>query len=118
HVNTDTTTKVESDPAVTVLDNGFIVVSWTYPYNAGVDDDIYYRVFDQNGHPVSFNGSSGVHSLDISTDDETHSALSTIFAGKFMAAWQDSTSDGAGGRISGSVQEFVRTKRATTRRRL
>ncbi|EBU7498401.1 hypothetical protein DK058_26385, partial [Salmonella enterica subsp. enterica serovar Typhi] len=50
HVNTPATND-EREPDITVLDNGFIVVSWTRPF-AGTDDDIYGAIYDQNGNLV------------------------------------------------------------------
>jgi hypothetical protein len=45
-VNTPSTVD-ESDPDVTVLSNGFILVTWTHPFSS-TDRDIYGRVFDQD----------------------------------------------------------------------
>jgi Ca2+-binding RTX toxin-like protein len=109
HVNAPLDPYIELDPDITVLDNGFIVVTWTFPSSSGVDDDIYFRIFDQNGNPITIDGSSGERFLDISLDDAAASAISTIFAGRFVAAWQDTAGDGSGGRVSASIQELVRT---------
>ena len=108
-VNDPTDPQNEFDPDITVLDNGFIVVSWTYPFNAGVDDDIYFRIFDQQGSPVAIEGYSGVRVLDASFDDDVASAVSAILAGQFIGSWQDTLIDSSGGRITASVQELVRT---------
>jgi hypothetical protein len=45
HVNTPTPGFNESDPDVTVLPNGFIVVTWTYP-SSPTDHDIYVRMLN------------------------------------------------------------------------
>ena len=55
HVNVPGDPNNESDPDITVLDNGFIVVSWTYPAS-GVDGDIFCRIFDQDGNPITVDG--------------------------------------------------------------
>ena len=54
HVNVASDPNDESDPDITVLDNGFIVVSWTYPL--GVGGDVYCRIFDQDGNPITVDG--------------------------------------------------------------
>jgi hypothetical protein len=107
HVNTASTVD-ETDPDVTVLANGFIVVTWTHPFS-GVDHDIYGRVFDQNGNAVTINGSSTEFIVDANTSDEILSAVSHLTGGKFITSWQDSASDGSGGRISSTISELTRT---------
>ena len=95
-----------------MLDNGFIVVSWTDGYTPSAGYDVYFRVFDQNGDPVTIDGSSEQRLLDASSSPsvyETLSSLSAIFAGEFVAGWQDGRATAAAGRISASVQELVRT---------
>ena len=108
-VNDATDPENEFDPDITVLDNGFILVSWTYPFDPGVDDDIYFRIFDQQGVPVTIDGFSGVRVLDASFDDDVASAVSAMLAGQFIAGWQDTLSDGSGGQITATVSELVRT---------
>src|SRR5258706_11119558 len=98
----------ESDPDVTVLPNGFIVVTWTYPFSA-TDHDIYGRVFDQGGNAVTINGRSTEFVIDANTSDEIQSAVSHLTGGKFITSWQDSATDGSGGRISSTISELTRT---------
>jgi len=102
HVNNPSTGagKNESQPAITVLDNGFIVVSWTYPFS-GTDGDIYGRVFDQTGNAITIGGNSGEFVLTSSNTNDIASAVSVLLGGEFVTVWQDSdTSDGSLGRIT------------------
>ena len=102
HVNTPA---VGDDfaPDVTVLANGFIAVSWTRTASAP-DRDPYFRIYDPNGVPVT-----GQVALSVSGNDELTSALTALGGGLFLGAWQDATSDGALGSISGQVTELTRT---------
>jgi Ca2+-binding RTX toxin-like protein len=101
HVNTAGASN-ESDPDITVLENGFIVVTWTDP--AG-NNEIMGRIFDQDGNPIG----SPLPLSDSAGSDDIKSAVSAILAGQFITAWQDSESDGDGGRITALVSEIVRT---------
>jgi hypothetical protein len=107
HVNA-TSTVDETDPDVTVLANGFIFVTWTHPFSS-TDHDIYGRVFDQDGNAVTINGSSTEFIIDANASDEILSAVSHLTGGKFITSWQDSASDGSGGRISSTITELTRT---------
>ncbi|EAB6718136.1 hypothetical protein DUP91_27860, partial [Salmonella enterica subsp. enterica] len=102
HVNTPATND-EREPDITVLDNGFIVVSWTRPF-AGTDDDIYGAIYDQNGNLVM-----SQFSIAGSSDTDIRSAVAGLLNGEFVTTWQDSQTDGSGGRISGTVRALVRT---------
>ena len=96
----------ESDPDIAVLDNGFIVVSWTDPANNG---DILCRIFTQSGVPVLLDGSSAPINLSSSSGADIKSAISGVLAGEFVTVWQDSDTDGSGTAITARVQELVRT---------
>ncbi len=101
--------KNEIEPAITVLDNGFIVVTWTYPAS-GTDSDIYGRIFDQSGNPITVSGITGDFAFTLGTTDDIASAVSVLLGGEFVTVWQDSdTSDGSGGRITRMESELVRT---------
>ncbi len=106
HVNT-TSTVDESDPDVTVLANGFILVTWTHPFSS-TDHDIYGRVFDQDGNAVTIGGSSAEFVITSSGTDDTLSAVSHLTGGKFITSWQDSESDGNGGGIHSTASEITR----------
>jgi Ca2+-binding RTX toxin-like protein len=92
----------ESDPDITVLDNGLIVVTWTHPFSAA-DDDIYGALFDQSGNRLTVDGSS-FFVLTATGDRDIKSAVSALLDGKFVTVWQD----GASGDIIGEVNELVR----------
>ncbi|WP_442583170.1 calcium-binding protein [Mesorhizobium sp. ASY16-5R] len=93
---------VESDPDISVLENGFIVVSWTRQLS-GTDHDIMARVYTPAGAAVT-----DEFVVTASADMDVNSAVSGLLSGKFVTAWQDNTSDGDGGQISAEVNELVR----------
>nr|WP_298095993.1 calcium-binding protein [uncultured Shinella sp.] len=108
HVNT-TSTVDEVDPDISVLSNGFIVVSWTRPFNA-TTDDIFARIFDQNGNALSANLASEFAIAAEGADRDIFSALGMLKNGKFVTVWQDAgDTDGDGGRITGEVNQLTRT---------
>lgn len=107
-VNT-TSTVDEVQPDVSVLSNGFIVVSWTKPFNA-TTDDIFARIFDQNGNALSANLASEFAIAAEGADRDIFSALGMLQNGKFITVWQDGgDTDGDGGRITGEVNQLTRT---------
>ncbi|MCR6500153.1 calcium-binding protein [Shinella sp. CPCC 101442] len=107
-VNT-TSTVDEVDPDISVLSNGFIVVSWTKPFNA-TTDDIFARIFDQNGNALSANMASEFAIAAEGADRDVFSALGMLQNGKFITVWQDAgDTDGGGGRITGEVNQLSRT---------
>jgi hypothetical protein len=93
-----------SEADVAVLPNGFIVVGWSRQDDHG-HRAIHGRSFDQDGYPIdlgefALSSSGSVHQLP---------ALAAVGpSGQFVASWQDSTSDGSGGRITSVVSELVR----------
>ncbi len=97
-----------ADPSVTVLDNGFIVVTLTSKF-AGTDPDIAARVYDQKGQPVDIGNSSNLFYPARTSTHEELSSIAVLKDGRFVTAWQDSASDGGGGRITAQVSEIVRT---------
>lgn len=94
----------ESDPAVTVLENDFIVISWTDPSSAG---DIISRIYDGDGNLVNING-TGILSQTATASADEFSSLGAITGGIFAIAFQDSALDSDGGSIGGQVVEIVR----------
>ncbi|MDQ6432507.1 calcium-binding protein [Mesorhizobium sp. LHD-90] len=96
--------EVDVEPDVTVLENGFIVVSWSR--NLGlVDYGVMARVFTAAGVAVT-----DEFALDLGPSADRHSAISGLLSGKFVTTWQDSSPDGGvDGRIGASVSEIVRT---------
>ena len=97
-------TDIETDPSVTILDNDFIVVSWTDPSSAG---DILGVVYDSSGNVVSV-GALDFIVFTATGSADTNSALGTIGSGDFAYAWQDSFSDIDGDKVSGGVASIVR----------
>jgi hypothetical protein len=81
HVNTPGVA-IESDPDITVLTNGFVVVSWTTTQPAG-GSDINGRVYDQDGNPIT-----GQFSFANTSANEAFSSLSHFTAGSFITTWQ------------------------------
>ena len=107
-VNT-TSTVDEVEPDIAVLSNGFIVVSWTRPFSATADD-IFARVFDQNGAALPANLAAQFAIAAEGGDRDVLSALGILENGKFVTVWQDAgDTDGDGGRITGEVNEVTRT---------
>ncbi len=103
HVNTPSAAH-ESDPDVAVLENGYIVVTWT---NVGAGGDIHARVFKQNGSPVTLDGDTDEFVITGSTGK--YSAVSGL-PGGFITSWEDNvTSDGDGGQITSTIQALTRT---------
>ncbi|NGO53844.1 calcium-binding protein [Allomesorhizobium camelthorni] len=99
---------VEQDPDITVLENGFIVVSWTQP--AGLaGTNIYARLFDPDGVPIAVNGSTDAFAITSSSTNDRDVSISSFFSGVFGAVWTDSENDGDGGQITGEVNQITRT---------
>ena len=97
----------ELNPEIAVLDNGFILVTWSHVVGAG-DRDIYGRLFDQAGNAIQIGGQDRF-TIDGTLNDETQSSVAALLNGQFVTTWTDTESDGSGDRISGRVQELVRT---------
>lgn len=102
HVNT-TSTGDEVDPDVTILDNGFIMVTWTHSFSA-TDQDIYAAVFDQAGNRILLNGLPQ-RVITSTSDADIRSSVSGLLDGKVIVGWQDGSSTD----IQGAVMETVRT---------
>ena len=99
---------VESEAAVTVLDNGFILVTWTHQGATG-GTDVMARVFNSNGKAVNINGSADPFVLAGDTASEWASSVSTILGGQFITSWTQDGLDVEGTGIGAKVQELVRT---------
>ena len=105
HVNTGTPTLEEVDPDVTVLANGFIVVTWTHPFS-GSDNDIYGAIFNESGSRIQINGLPQFTITNM-TSDNTASAVSAMLNGEFVTVWEDSIGDGDGDRITAEINKLV-----------
>ncbi|MFI0843906.1 calcium-binding protein [Mesorhizobium sp. IMUNJ 23232] len=108
HVNT-TSSADEREPAISVLENGMILVSWTRPSAPG-DADIYGRVYTQDGVAATaeFVITSG------GTDLDSKPSIAALSGGQYVTVWQDGYDmDGEGGdnngdKISAEINEIVR----------
>jgi Ca2+-binding RTX toxin-like protein len=96
----------ESEPDVTMLENGFIAVTWRKNFDI-IDNDVLARVFMPDGTPVT-----DEFTLNVSGGSDTDPSIAGLLAGKFMTVWQDNTADSSSGRISSTVTEIVRTTTA------
>jgi RTX calcium-binding nonapeptide repeat (4 copies) len=110
-VDTFNSANGDRDPEITVLENGFIVVTWTHEFS-GTDDDIYGHIFDANGTSISVSGNDlggGVFVIDSSTLDQNQSSLAALLNGMFVTTWTNAQGDGSGDGISAEVLELTRT---------
>jgi Ca2+-binding RTX toxin-like protein len=110
-VDTFNSANGDRDPEITVLENGFIVVTWTHEFS-GTDDDIYGHIFDANGTSISVSGNDlggGVFVIDSSTLDQNQSSLAALLNGMFVTTWTNAQGDGSGDSISAEVLELTRT---------
>ncbi|MFI0843492.1 hypothetical protein [Mesorhizobium sp. IMUNJ 23232] len=101
HVNAPSA-YVESDPDISVLENGFIVVTWTKQYSA-TDHDIMARVYTPAGVAVT-----DEFTITASGNLDTNPTIAGLLSGKFVAAWQDNSTDDDGGQISAEINEITR----------
>jgi VCBS repeat-containing protein len=95
----------EFTPAITVLENGFIVVTWT---EAGTPNNIKGRIFTESGTPVI-----GPFTLDAASTETHNSAVAGLGAGLFATTW---TQHGVGNptpfldqNIFATVKDLIRT---------
>ncbi|MEQ1950456.1 calcium-binding protein [Mesorhizobium sp. CN2-181] len=102
HVNTPSA-YVESDPDITLLENGLIVVTWTRELSPS-DHDILARVYTPTGFALT-----DEFTITASGNLDVKSAVSGLLSGKFVTAWQDNASDGDGGQITAEINEISRT---------
>ena len=93
---------VESDPDVTMLENGFIAVTWTKQLSA-TDHDIMARIYTPLGVAVT-----DELSITGSIDADDYSSVAALLSGKFVTAWRDTTTDGDGSQITAEVNEITR----------
>nr|MBA3448096.1 hypothetical protein [Pseudaminobacter sp.] len=98
---------VEQDPDITVLANGFIVVSWTHPSGPG-DNDILARIFDSNGAPIEIDGSTAPFIITASIGNDRDASISSLFDGVFGTVWTDDETDGDGDGINGEISQLAR----------
>lgn len=109
HVNTPTAGLDELDPAITVLDSGFIVVTWTLQEDS-IESNIRGRIYDQTGNPITVNGLAEDFPLTSSSSNEVKSTVAALLDGKFLTSWQDAdtANDNDGGSISNTILQLSR----------
>jgi hypothetical protein len=105
HVNTPGQ-QVDGDPAVTVLDNGFILVTWHREVSAS-SYDVRGRIFTSSGEPVSIGGSTDDFIISSWAGNDTFPDVAALYAGKFVTAW--TSAQGGAQDIAATVKELVRT---------
>jgi Ca2+-binding RTX toxin-like protein len=81
-------------PTLTVMSNGFILVSWT---DGGIQ---YQQVFDQAGNAIDRNEEvmSGVHEAEVTA----------LADGKVAYTWASSQTDGSGDSIRTEIHQVIR----------
>ena len=97
-----------SEPDVTVLENGFILVTWTSQGVTG-GSDVMARLFTGSGAAVNMNGSTDAFVLAGGTASEWGSSVSALLAGQFITSWTEDSLDADGSGIGAVVKELVRT---------
>ncbi len=96
----------ESEPDITVLANGMIVVTWTDRFWG--DGDILGRIFTPDGEPVSVNGTTSPFLIRGSFSEERDSSVAHMFDGRFITTWSDSRQDaGSNDSIGAQIRELV-----------
>jgi hypothetical protein len=105
HVNTPHP-QADTRPALTVLDNGFILVTWNTEVSPS-SFDVYGRVFTQSGNPVTINGISGELLISSAAGNDTFPDAAALAAGRFLTSW--TSADNGGQEIAATVHELFRT---------
>jgi hypothetical protein len=103
HVNTPGF-PTKTEPNIAVLANGFIAVTWTRFLSPVTNDDIYARVFDQNGIPIDISGfGTEEFPLAASMGVQALSSTAGLSDGRFITAW-----DRGGPALQATVSELTR----------
>ncbi len=98
--------QADTRPSVTVLDNGFILVTWETEVSPN-SFDVYGRVFTQSGTPVTINGNNGEFLISSASGNDTFPDAAALYSGRFLAAW--TSTDNGGQEIAATVLEIART---------
>ena len=93
----------DTDVALTVLENGLLLVSWTATLASG-QTDIMARLYDEDGTPIGdpFLVSSGVTNAE-------GSAVEALANGDFAVGWIDALADSDGSSVQGQILAVTRT---------
>jgi RTX calcium-binding nonapeptide repeat (4 copies) len=99
---------IESQPAITVLENGFILVTWTHPTGAA-NNDILGRLFSDAGRALAVDGSTDPFVVAGDLANEQGSSLSALVGSGVVVSWTDDNPDAQGSSIRSIVDTFIRT---------
>jgi FG-GAP-like repeat/RTX calcium-binding nonapeptide repeat (4 copies) len=104
HVNTGNSVS-DSMPAITELDNGYILVSWSR--SAGNNHyDVYGRIFTPTGEAISIDGNAGEF-LIANAGDYPYPDVAALDSGRFVTAW--AAQNGGAWDIGSKLNELART---------
>jgi len=91
----DVTVGDQVNPAVSGLSNGNFVVTWTS--NQDGDDNIYYRIYDSAGNPIS----SSKMANQYATGTQNMPSVTSLAGGGFVLSWSSEGQDGNGYAVVG-----------------
>jgi RTX calcium-binding nonapeptide repeat (4 copies) len=96
-----TTVNDQSQPAIALLDNGNVVITFTHAFSA-TDDDLRGRVFNASGAALAND-----FSIDANTAREFDSSIVALPGAQYFVSWTDNGSatetDGSGSHIRGAI---------------
>ena len=95
----------DSAPSITALDNNYVLVTWNRETAPGTYD-IYGRLFNQWGDPITIGASTDAFLVSSPAGNDIHPDVAALGAGKFVTAWQSTSFNGAD--IAVHVQEIIR----------
>ena len=101
-VNTPSS-QTEIEPDITMLENGFIAVTWTKQISF-TDFNVQGRVYTPAGVAVT-----DEFTLSLGAGDDSNASVAGLLNGKFGAVWFDNTPDSNGTSLSSAINEIVRT---------
>ena len=89
-INTETISD-QTNPAVTILNNGNFVVTWESMGQDGSDSGIYGQMFSEEGTRIGGEFRINSHTLDWQAEP----SISSLSNGGFVVSWTSSNQDGA-----------------------
>jgi hypothetical protein len=96
-----TTANDQSQPAIALLDNGNVVITFTHAFSA-TDDDLRGRVFNASGTALAND-----FSIDGNTARKFDSSILALPGGQYFVSWTDNgaatETDGFGSHIRGAI---------------
>jgi Ca2+-binding RTX toxin-like protein len=106
HVNAPTAFN-EQAPDVTVLANGFILVTWSRDLAAGVSD-VWGRLFTQEGVPLRVGGADEFL-LSSQSGEDRLPAVATMPDGSFITVWESKEVGATAFEIAAQIEKITRT---------